>query len=344
MKRYLIVLTLCVLVLGGLFAVERDPSHVVTRKPNIAEIVWMEKIRDVGGEAAYKELSILIAPLEPQPQHEEAHTFGAALYEVLGTEGLRICDSKFAFACYHEFLGRAISDLGLSSVVALNQACFDSLQDSPLSCQHGIGHGVVAYLGYDEKALSRSLEICKNLPYSDPIGGCYGGVFMEYNMQIMLGEDGKLRELVGAEWLSPCDTLEDAYKPACAFWQTQWWNQVRIEQGHTDKKENFTFMGEQCRRYGSASLSRTCFEGIGNITPPEADFNPIKARGLCEAVSNDREHQLYCKSFAANSITLGGAGRKGDGLVVCDGLRGNDRTHCEAYAQNKSNILTPLAR
>ena len=99
---------------------------------------WAERIQDVGGKAAYVELSNSISGLSPQLQHVAAHAFGEALYDVEGTKGLAVCDSNYSFGCYHEFLGRAIAALGLSSVNDLNQGCVDALGSGALSCQHGV--------------------------------------------------------------------------------------------------------------------------------------------------------------------------------------------------------------
>jgi len=299
---------------------------------------WTERIQNVGGKAAYAELGKSVHDLSPQEQHTAAHVFGAALYNVEGTKGLAVCDSNFNFGCYHEFLGRAIAALGLSSVESLNQACVDALGSGSLSCQHGIGHGILAYLGYSDKDLLKGLAQCKSLPYNDPIGGCYGGLFMEYNLQTMLNTEGRLRPM-NSDVQEPCDTLSTEFRTACYYWQPQWWNQS-LKNGKESMQASlaaFSKMGEWCIQAGENT--RDCFEGIGNITPPEANFEAANAKTLCEAVSKDKRYQLYCKSVAANSLSLGGAGKKADGVAVCSGLSGADMTYCTNYANNTFNIL-----
>ncbi len=337
MARIAPIAVACVIVAAtagfALLPPQKEPKQVSS-----SELYWNGRIETIGGERAYEELAGDIASSRPQEQHTRAHEFGGALYTVLGVEGIAICDSRFSFACHHEFLGRAIHDLGLSSVVPLNQKCFDSLSKSPLSCQHGIGHGIVSFLGYDEDSFMRALEVCRDLPYGDPIGGCYGGVFMEYNMQIMLGEEGKLRPLKGEEWLAPCDTLPSEYQSACAYWQPQWWNITLRDRGMLDIPERYKFMGSQCEQLGSSSLVHDCFGGIGNIVPASVEFDPVKSRSLCEVVSSTPLYQLLCKSTAANSLTLGGGGQKGDGRVVCDGLMSDHLEYCLAQADNKGSV------
>jgi hypothetical protein len=285
-----------------------------------------------------------VATATPQDQHVGAHDFGAALYATEGTKGLSVCDSQFSFGCFHEFLGRAIADLGLSSAEALNEACFKALTVSPLSCQHGIGHGVLAYLGYDDAAFQKSLVVCRDLPHNDPIGGCYGGVFMEYNLQTMLGTEGRLRPVVEGNVLAPCDSVDAMYGQACVFWQPQWWNITLknnpAENGKAmEQRAIFAEMGKRCARFSTSELIRACYEGIGNIMGPEADFDPLKSKTFCELVSNNSLYQLYCKSLAANSLTTGGSGKSVSGAPVCGGLVEEEREYCMAYAENRANIL-----
>lgn len=301
------------------------------------ENYWKSRITDISPSPAYEEFALSVATAAPEKQHDGAHAFGAALFRAEGVSGLSTCDARFSYGCFHEFLGQAIAELGLSSVPSLNEGCQKALITSPLSCQHGIGHGVIAALGYDESLMEKALAVCHDLPYMDPIGGCYGGVFMEYNMQTMLGKEGRLRPVATANMQEPCNRLDESYKPACTFWQVQWWHQVMKEKGKTEEAI-FPAMGKLCDAVPS-ELQRTCYEGMGNITPPAADFDAARSALLCELSSEDSKNRLYCKSYAANSLSSGGAGKVGDGEAVCRGLPSEERSYCEAYAHNEANLL-----
>ncbi len=300
---------------------------------------WEGRITKVGGTAAYQEFAESVATGTPQSQHAQAHVFGSALYQAEGLPGLATCDSRFSFGCYHEFLGRAISSLGLAVVAQLNDACFQVLSSSPLSCQHGIGHGIIADLGYDASSLDKALAVCKDLPHSDPIGGCYGGVFMEYNLQTMLGEEGRIRPAT-ADLLAPCDRESAVYQPACYFWQPQWWRQNLRTQGVVDNKIAYSQIGALCAQ-APANMQRSCFEGIGNNIPADAEFDANTARTLCIAATRDPQHQLWCRSLVADSLFVGGAGKKGDALAVCKGLSAEAYRYCASYAKNEANLAAP---
>src|SRR3989344_1322501 len=296
---------------------------------------WHSRIIAVGGGSAYTEFGTAVAPLSVQDQHTAAHAFGGALFDVEGEKGLSVCDSNFNFGCYHEFLGRSISTLGLSVVTSLNQGCVDVLGKQSLSCQHGIGHGVLSYLGYTKEALLKGLEQCESLPFNDPIGGCYGGLFMEYNLQTMLRFEGRIRPQ-GENPHEPCDELDAKYRRACYYWQAQWWAQTFKP---IDRETVFAQMGEWCLAAGQNI--RDCFEGIGNITSSESGFNPAVARTLCQVTSGNARYQLYCKSVAANSLGVVGGGKKGDGVAICQDLDAENYEYCAAYAQNRFNTLVP---
>jgi len=322
------------------------PTHAAASAPltgdlSVREAYWASLIKKEGPAQAYKDFGAAVAILAPPQQHENAHVFGGALYSAIGLPGLSTCDSNYSFGCFHEFLGRAIASLGLSVVNQLNQDCVTALGPNSLSCQHGIGHGIEAALGYDFPALQKSLSLCESLPHNDPIGGCYGGALMEYNMQTMLGEQGKPRPLTSAGVQYPCDSIDSAFQNACYFWQPQWWAQTLRRQGTTDLDEIYRTIGTYCAAAPAAD-QRSCYEGTGNNLPADANFDGDRARQLCIDVSSDPQDQLYCRALAADSLFVGGAGKKGDALAVCEGLTGSAYSFCASYASNSSNIAKEL--
>lgn len=312
---------------------------------NSAEILpsaseqWMKEIQELGAREAYKKMIEESAALTPQEQHINAHVFGGALFDVEGEGGLSVCDETFSFGCFHEFLGRAIASLGPSSIERLNEQCFDDLVLSPLSCQHGIGHGALAFAGYEDDGLHYALAVCRDLPYADPIGGCYGGAFMEYNMRTMLGADSTFRAPPeDGDLVAECAGLDREYKRACVYWVPQWWNAV-LQSRIVSLDENFIRMGEFCSDKRIRDDRRDCFEGIGNITPPAVNFSARESARLCDLTSKKPEERLFCRSTAANSLYTGGAGKVGDALGVCGGLEGAHYAYCAAYARNEANAV-----
>lgn len=303
--------------------------------------LFADEITRYGGAGAYKTLATSVRDLTPSQQHTLAHAFGRALYMEEGTTSLSVCDAQFSYGCFHEFLGQAIAQEGLAVVKELNQQCVDTLGPNALSCQHGIGHGVEAYVGYTEDDLKKALTICGGLPFNDPIGSCYGGVFMEYNLETMRNI-GEIRAVEDNKLQAPCPELDSIYKPACYFWQPQWWAQALRPSAQNIITSLYVHIGLLCQRTPD-EYRRYCFEGTGTNVPADADFDPETAKALCETVSPGPLDQLYCKSYAANSLSLGGAGKVANGLEVCEGLVGEFYDYCSAYAHNKANITNELA-
>ncbi|PIR83818.1 hypothetical protein COU18_02425 [Candidatus Kaiserbacteria bacterium CG10_big_fil_rev_8_21_14_0_10_51_14] len=330
-----IVFVTALLLLGA----KSEEQTTPTRADTGSDGYWEESIKVLGGDRAYEEFAHAVSDFNQGRQHAHAHTFGAALYEVEGLEGLPVCDGRFSYGCFHEFLGHAIAEHGIDSVSLLNDGCIQALVESPLSCQHGIGHGVMAFFGYSEGDLLHALDVCLNLPYNDPIGGCYGGVFMEYNLHTMLGFDANLREFqdnIG----EPCDSLSSPYKAPCVYWQPQWWHQAIFSGEST--AESYSQMGEYCREVGDTSyLIRSCMEGLGTITAYASRYDPDTIMELCDAAASNISERLYCTSLAANSM-----GIEVDKLSAeraCASFSGDHKEYCLAYARNEANILNVRA-
>ena len=297
---------------------------------------WQGRIKAVGGPAAYAEFAQAVQNDTANRQHTRVHVFGGALYKASGTGALGVCDARFSYGCFHEFLAKAIQGRGLSEVATLNQGCQQAHTSKPLSCQHGIGHGVVAYIGYDRSGLDKALRICKDLPFNDPVGGCYSGAFMEYNMHTMLGASAASRPVVDNNIFAPCDTLGESYQRACAFWQPQWWLRVLYQNGTSS--DVYAKLGAHCDAMESdQALRRSCYEGIGTITPGSVDGAPEKAAVLCDATSTSKVYQLYCRAYAANAFAA--VVDVAIAQKACDGLTGASAEYCRAYATNQSSVL-----
>jgi len=294
--KYALYTIIGMVVVVGALAVLLNHRQTLLADAAGAEAHWHDRIAAVGGEAAYQELGRATAGETQQTKHEQAHAFGGELFTLEGVAGLSVCDSSFDYGCYHEFLGRAIAAMGLSALPLLDQACFSALANSPLSCQHGLGHGIVASLGYTSGALQDALAACHSLPDNDPIAGCDGGVFMEYNFATMLVGQARTRPL-GADPFAPCSTLAVGYRAGCYFWQPQWW----IAALQPDTGSNiFAKMGEWCAQSGTYRTE--CFEGIGYMAAPESGYVEAKAAALCASASAERPAQDICIRVAGGFI------------------------------------------
>ncbi|MEI6863804.1 MAG: hypothetical protein WCK46_00315 [Candidatus Adlerbacteria bacterium] len=298
---------------------------------------WKGEIARAGGKKAYTEFLRTYASSTPGDQHTMAHIFGGSLYAQEGVAGLSACDDSFAYGCFHEFLGRAIQQEGLTIVGTLNEACFKALgPGKALSCTHGLGHGIESYLGYTDDALIQSLDVCKKLANSDPIGGCPGGVFMEFNMRTMHSFSGMPPRSVEPEGLQyPCSIFTGGDAEVCYYWQPQWWYQTFKSEGKSSR-DIVARIGALCS--GTAmSVHTKCFQGVGTIVAMAADYDVAETIRLCTLASARNDERSPCRVTAADSFFAEVSARsRARGL--CVGLVEPWYTMCGKAASGRSEV------
>lgn len=258
---------------------------------------WASLIQKRGAKDAYQHIADVASSYSKNRQHSIAHAFGGALYEALGADGIYICDQEYEYGCFHELIGRAITLEGIEAATDLNESCIRLLGDADAGfCQHGVGHGIQGYSGYSQRDLLGALEICGALRDNDPIGGCAGGIFMEYNQRTMLGEDGEIR-ISSGDILEPCTALTNTKDiRACAYWQPEWWKSLLDDQVGRDNESMFKQMGEWCTRFEDPyNLASECFEGIGNTIPSVDGITKQKAMQYCRAAAPENDtYYAWC--------------------------------------------------
>lgn len=290
--------------------------------------LWEEKISSLGADMAYIKFKQEVSSLSPGQQHTLAHVFGETLLDKEDLEGIVVCDGSFAYGCYHSFLGTAIHQRGLKVVDILNEKCLQNPQENLiLGCQHGLGHGIVADIGYNFNNLLQSLETCSRLPFSSPIGGCLGGVFMEYNFQTMLAEEGHIRTYDSSNPHFPCSDLKADFRPSCYFWQGQWWGNVLSG----DFTEKYKEMDKLCIQVNDLEQQKQCFMGLGNIVGQFSNWDIVQAIKLCDSISSD-EGKLLCRATGAG-IFFTEPRVKMLAPQLCEGFNNQDKQKCLQIAQ-----------
>lgn len=258
---------------------------------------WLSRIGQVGGQEAYLEFKTETGKKAVKLRHNDAHLFGEALYQVEGLDGVSVCDNSFSYGCYHSFLGSAIYSQGLEVVQKLSNKCFEGLGKDGFACQHGIGHGVLSSVGYDLESVNKSLKVCSNLKDKDLIGGCPGGVFMEYNFQTMLLDDGKIRAFDENDPYFPCSSIGKASTGACIYQQAQWW----LSSIKTATKQKIEQIDLLCSKLPSEHLKVQCFKGFGINLIAYINYDIDQAKSICDSLTA-RQAQIICRSGASISL------------------------------------------
>ncbi len=323
MKFSSIVVGVCIAILVCSFfilnSMQRSPYDPATASYQEKLAYWNTRVGAVGGVPAYKELATFLKGFTVEIQHNETHAFGTALYEQVGIEGIAVCDDRFEYACFHQVIGEIFADLGMDSFSRIVEAC----KGGP-ACLHSIGHGVLAQQGYAVTDLQNALKGCEALPSAVYVEGCYGGVFMEYNMRRLLGDDQLPRPL-GKNWLDPCDQFSGVLGRICFYWQPTWWRSALSSDDLHLSPAGFQRMGALCSTITDTELKASCFEGTGVIAM-NSGRTPKEGVSACSAVSSEALGVALCRTGAARLIAL--LGQPEVARSVCLELSGVYRDGC----------------
>jgi len=230
-------------------------------------------------------------------QHEYAHLFGHELYDVVGIPGVAICDSMFAFGCFHSFFGSALMENGLDIIFELEAACIEAYGEKGLGCQHGIGHGILAELGTDE--LLAALETCSKLQWEGPLGGCSSGVHMEYNFNTM--NNAEARQFDPKNPYYPCDEVGKEYSESCYFELTQWWEssyRSMLGLDFSQAEQVYKQIAHNCAVLTDDVEQTACNRGLGHTIAATLSYTTAEIKKHC-SVTADEASRTSCLEAAA---------------------------------------------
>ncbi|MFT5832245.1 MAG: hypothetical protein ACI9SY_000628 [Candidatus Paceibacteria bacterium] len=263
------------------------------------EMYWERHIKKVGAKNAYDTFKDHYSDLDTGEKHEVAHYFGGVLYDSVGLEGISVCDDDFSYGCFHELITFSIMDHGTGILTELNDFCTNSEFD----CQHGIGHGILADFGYTGENLSDAIDLCHRLGSVDESDGCFGGIFMEYNLRTIWGKDAPLRAFDDNTKDTTCEEVSTHGVWACYFWSAQWY--MALSQNNGRAKQIEWTLG-LCNQFSTEPGRLQCINGLGyEIGSYESD--PIKAIFMCNQ-GNSQLSELHHQQCVISTL----AGLNGD--------------------------------
>lgn len=295
---------------------------------------WGQDIKEMGPKEAHEYFKREQEGKDIGIQHIAAHDFGESLYREIGIEGLTTCDSSFAFGCFHIFFALAVSENGLAVVQELDEACIEKFGFGGQGCQHGIGHGLISYLG--PKGNAKALEVCASLQWKKPLFGCQTGVYMEYNFPTKFLDSGgaasSVRIFDPDNPYDPCLSLPNMFRFACLFAQAEWW-------GKTVSLSN-TEIGLLCDGLTDKAERIICFKGIGNGFA--SSFNFQGAITACEQMP-DRPTEILCRAGAYWGFWDSGTYRF-QAPQLCSGLSPKEERLCVEEADLPEEGIITLKR
>lgn len=282
---------------------------------------WGKRFDEIGPSATYLEFKGQLSQEKLAFQHGLSHFMGELLYQKVGLDGFAVCDQEFNYSCYHGFFTAALADKGIPIVKDLNKVCEDKYNPLPSPCQHGIGHGLMSYLGRDR--LVEALRFCKLTNQTNPLHGCSSGLFMEYNASSHFAkQDGGIdrRVLNQTNPHEPCNTaVPPEFRPSCYFEIPLWWRDVY--------NRDFDTMGRLCQVIQNDDEQSSCYQGMGIVIAPTTNYNVSEAISLCKKMpSISGQRQCLSSTFKVFKALPGYQNVVSD---ICQGLPPTERNLCE---------------
>jgi hypothetical protein len=338
-KILFFILVVIIFLLAGLFkfrnnfqlkrATKVDSGTLVPSSVGEAKKFWSNRIEAIGPKLANREFTERYAKEPFGNQHLLAHMWGSLLYSKEGLNGIENCDSSFAFGCYHGFLGNAIATNGLTIVSDIDKKCIEAYGALGTGCQHGIGHGILEYLGHDQ--LQKSLDSCLQTAQANPLFGCTSGVFMEYNMPLILDDKGaifKPRPFDSLFPYGPCPGLSKAeFRLSCYFELGEWWN------SSIDYKQ----MGLYCGKLKDDKEQELCYQGVGRIAAESSSYNKDVILKDCQNMVN-KKAITDCASGGAWTVFADPSVRSG-ASKICEEAGSSEQSICFQKANLICNYL-----
>ena len=332
-KNFYIVSIIIITFLGGAtaaFFFSEKSSFKVSSKEisslrlttfNSSDIhkAWSARIDSIGTARAYGEFKEAYEAQDSKFQHLAAHVMGSLLYEKEGLAGLGICDATFAFGCYHSFFGSAVSKEGIGAIKDFDRICMEKFGPWGTGCPHGIGHGILEYMGHEK--LDEALAACIHTTQKHPLLGCTSGVFMEYNFPVLIGKEeasSQVRKWNPDSPLSPCTSVEEKYRSSCFFELAQWWELVLFQ--------DYAKMGKFCQAISSKDEQEACFLGIGHALAPTTLYNVQDATRRCILMPNS-EAKILCLAGTSWGFFVVPE-KRADAPLLCKKLLPTDEKKC----------------
>lgn len=343
MKTRLLILAGATVVLGSLLLL---PSRAVPSKtaPEIARILtttdlsaqtalYRALIARVGLSEAQDDLYHSGLPFDGQ-SHLLNHESGEFAYKKYGSAGIAYCKDYFLGSCYHGVVLETIAHDGTAGLAHIS-ACWKANETVRIQCAHGIGHGLLAWVGY--KHLPQALALCDQLAQDVegfPTFNCYDGVFMENIWAIHSGTTSPDQWARKEDPYYPCDDprIEDAWEAGC--WAEQPSLVYQATNGDIETVSNL------CDSLGESALKTQCFEGLARQIHPAAQGSAEKVAELCGRVAGDWRN--FCKTTVA--YTEYAVGGRMLPFAICASMGANATSCYAALAEAVRTYSAPTER
>lgn len=294
-----------------------------------------------GARYAFEVLRVALVPPNTD-MHLLGHVVGDELYKQEGLKGITACTNDFRNACSHSIVVGLFFDRGEQALPDIAQVCRQAPGGSGAytMCFHGLGHGILAYSGYD---MEKANNLCRKT--GTPEGRnreaieCTGGTVMEIIgggfHDRHLWEEQRKKFLNKDKPLSLCQNnfiLDDARFMCYVYLTPYLFEAVGADLG-TPTAENFQEAFKYCDKLtASEGFNRdACFGGFGKEFIGLVQGRDIRKESL-ENISDEQLSQVYewcklapikegsaaCIVHAVNSLYWGGENNRSVSIRFCN--------------------------
>lgn len=274
--------------------------------------------------------------------HLLGHVVGDILFVQKGVDGMRVCTNDLRNSCSHSIVVGLFFAKGEGALGEIAGACRNAPggKGAYTMCFHGLGHGILAYAGYD---LEKTIGLCKKTGTpqygSQEYTQCVGGAIMEmvgggFHDKALWAEQRK-KYFTKDDPLYPCssDFITDGARQFCYIYLTPYlWEVVGADLGFP-KADDFKKAFPLCDRLPKEDGANrdACYGGFGkefvglvlgrdirgsaleNIT----DAKLQQVYGWCLLAGN-KEGSAACMLHALQALYWGGENDRSIALRFCD--------------------------
>jgi hypothetical protein len=169
----------------------------------------------------------------------------------------------------------------------------DEVEQRP--CQHGIGHGLLQYLGHAQ--LTQVLDVCEVTKRFDPISGCPSGVFMEYNLPVKEDENGDFfadkRPFTAEDPYAPCTLVKEEFRLSCYHELGQWLVDIH--------DRDYAQAASLCDAIPNPVFAESCLIKVGITVADQEHNSPENIIRDCMTIPENRGKE-FCIQGAAQSL------------------------------------------
>ncbi len=280
--------------------------------------------------------------------HLLAHTVGDILYKQKGIDAIKLCTPDFRNACSHSVVIGILNEHGEAALGAIAKACKEAPggKGAYTMCFHGLGHGVLAYTGYDlEKAVTMCQKTGTAEYHNREYQECVGGAVMEMIAGVhdhTAWEKQAPKYFKVTDPLYPCDA---AFMPAevrsiCYIQLTPHLFTAAGGNLGNMTPDVYPTAFSYCNALAVGTDERTsCYSGFGKEFVVIAQGRDVRDVGSMQepalqnikawcALAHDAPGEIACNGSALESLFWGGENKPDAALTYCSIASGNVQSSC----------------